>query len=361
MNNNWIIVDRLLLPEEIEPRADFLKDYFCEMIASSEKVSKGWCIKLNRPLTPDYYVDPLFQDGLSWWSKNFGEVHIEDVPFAFHNQLGFQLSFQDSWTIYSWSKYLSQFTISKTLPKEMIILHLDDHDDFMAPRLLLDDSGEKNSWIDAITKQRVDLFKPETVKVAVESGAIGIGSFFSPLLHLGPRIHVRHLCSTEYLTQRIGAHSIRVETVSDNLLSPGSPRPTIRLVSTGIDVLPELEHTYLVTDNLEECLDNLPDCPILVHVDMDYFNNRYNGDSDWVYNGTKYNPSSEQVLKRIDVFFDALGSHKMVNRIVDFALALSPGFFPVDLWSSSIQRIKSHYEKLFEAKKETDEKVYPKA
>lgn len=348
MNTASIIVDRHLLSEADDARADFLKDYFCELVASAEEVSEGWRITLDRPPTPDYYVDPDFEDGLDWWSKNFGRIGIEDVPFAFNDKLGFQLSFQDSWTLYSWSKYLAGFTDSATLPSEIVILHLDDHDDFMTPRLILNavDSAADRECIDAITKRRFDLLSPETVKSAIESGAVGIGSFLAPLMYLLPRVHVRHLCSTEYLAERIGAHAIGVETVQDKLLSPGARRPAIKHISTGSDELPDSGHTYLVTDDLNAWLDDLPECPILVHIDMDYFNNRFNGDSDWIYNGAKYDPSSAQVLNRIDEVFAAIADHKLTGRIVDFAAALSPGFFPADLWASAIERISTHYDKL---------------
>lgn len=350
MNTTSITVNRNLLPNADPARADFLKDYFCELVASAHEVPEGWSITLNRPPTADYYVDPEFQNGLDWWSENFGRVVIEDVPFAFHNKLGFQLSFQDSWTLYSWSKYLAAFTGSVAIPREIVVLHLDDHDDFMTPRLLLGGDGADRGWVDAITKRPFDLRSPETVKEAIESGAVGIGSFLSPLLHLIPRVHVRHLCSTEYLAERIGAHAIGVKTIEDKLLSPGALRPAIRHVSTGSDDLLRSGHTYLVTDHLNAWLGDLPECPILVHIDMDYFNNRYNGDSDWIYNGAKYDPSSAQVLTRVDEVFAAFAEHKLTGRIVDFAVALSPGFFPVDLWASAIERISTHYDKLLKEK-----------
>lgn len=352
MNSTSIIVDHHLLPEADSARFDFLKDYFCELVASADQVPEGWRITLNRPPTPDYYVDPDFEEGLGWWSENFGRIGIEDVPFAFHDKLGFQLSFQDSWTLYSWSKYLAGFTDSASLPSEIIVLHLDDHDDFMTPRLLLSSQGTDRKWIDAITKLPFDLRNPETVKKAIESGAIGIGSFLAPLLHLIPRVHVRHLCSTEYLAERIGAHTIGIETVEDNLLSPGGLRPAIKHVSIGPNELTPSGHTYLVTDDLNDWLGDLPECPVLVHIDMDYFNNRYNGDSDWIYNGAKYDSSPVQVLNRVDEVFAAFAEHKITGRIVDFAAALSPGFFPADLWASAIERIAAHYDKLLKEKEQ---------
>ena len=343
MDSNQIIVGRHLLPEDSEIRAAFLKDYFCELIASADPIPEGWHITLRRPGTPDYYIDPFFIDGLRWWSETFGTIGIEDIPYVFQNTPDFQLSFQDSWTLYSWSQYFAGLTDSNQLFREVTILHLDDHDDFMTPRLFVGKGDQQ--FIDGITGQSVELQRPETVKLAIESGAIGIGSFLAPLLHFLPRVQVRHLCSTEYLAQRSGNHSIIIETVKDNLLAPDILRPAIKYSKT-IEIAINSSHRYDVTDDLNIWLENLPSGPIFVHFDMDYFNNRYNGDSDWIYNGAKYDPSEEEVLNRIDAVFDAFEEHRLADRIVDIVVALSPGFFPADLWPTSVERISDRCSKL---------------
>lgn len=342
MEDSKIIVGRHLLPEESESRINLLKDYFCELIAKADPTIDGWHLTFNRPSTQDYYIDPFLGDGLRWWSETFGDVEIKDIPFVFQNMPGFQLSFQDSWTIYSWSQYLAGLSESRHLSQMFTVLHLDDHDDFMTPRLFFGDNGH---FIDGITKKGVDLQDPETVKSAVESGAIGIGSFLSPLLQFLPRVQVRHLCSTEYLLQRPGKHSISIEMVKDTLLDPDLLRPAIKYFEINGKHM-NLNRTYSVTDDLDIWLENLPAGPIFVHFDMDYFNNRYNGDSDWIYNGPKYDPSKEKVLERIDAVFEAFDRFNLADRIVNIAVALSPGFFPADLWPSSIERITRHCSEL---------------
>lgn len=343
MINTSITVDSSLLPETEDIRSNFLKEYFCELVASSKKVPEGWQIDLTRPPTNDYYIDPNLSKGLRWWSENFDPVQIKDIPFAFHNTLGFQLSFQDSWTLYSWSKYFAGLHNTNLTDYEVTVLHLDDHDDFMSPRLFIDE--ESGNWIDGITGQNVDLLDPQSIKESIESGAIGIGSFLAPLLHRLPRVHVRHLCSTEYLAERGGTHSISINTIEDNLLAPKKLRPAIGHSRTAADET-RSSHTYLVTDDLNNWLTDIPDGPILVHFDMDYFNNRYNGDSDWIYHGAKYDPSESQVLDRIEEIFNAFQKHKITKKIADVAVALSPGFFPADLWATSITRISKNCKSL---------------
>ena len=344
-----IVVARDLLPDEEQARAAVLKRYFCELVASAEEAPGGWSISLGQPDRHDFYIDPGIMDGLGWWSENYGPVEVPGIPFAVHRRPGMQLSLNDSWTIYSWSRWLQKEIAVGDKPEAMTILHLDDHDDLMTPRVLVG----ADAWLDPISGLEVDLWRPDSVESAVRSGAIGIGSFMAPILHLFPSIHVRHLCSTEYAKNRQGPHVIHPVSVLDELLAPGSLRPGVKVRRVGDEAEAARTggHPYLVTDDLGEWVKDLPRGPVLVHVDMDYFNNRFNGDSDWVDDGPKYDPPLADVLGRIDQVFNALDRGGVAERVVDFAVALSPGFFPADLWAPSISRIEMHVDRLVSDKR----------
>lgn len=342
-----VIVARDLLPEEEEERGRFLKKYFCELAVSSREVSDGWSLTIGRPDRDDFYIDPNLAGGLEWWSEKFGPVDVAGIPFAVHRRPGMQLSLNDSWTIYSWSRWLKGGAPGRK-PESLTLLHLDDHDDLMPPRVLM----EGGALLDPITGLMIDLWKPESVESAVRSGAIGIGSFMSPLLHLLPNVHVRHLCSTEYAKNRQGPHIVRPVRVVDELLAPGSARPALELLQAGESHGAASHgdgHPYDVTDDLAGWLKDLPDGPVLIHVDMDYFNNRFNGDSDWVDYGPKYDPPLADVLRRVDEVFDSLAGGGVAERVRDFAVALSPGFFPADLWAPTIGRIEQRVDELLRA------------
>lgn len=343
-----VTVARNLLPDEERERSEFLKRYFCELSVSPSEVPQGWALNLAWPDRDDFYIDPDLARGLEWWSENYNPVDVTGIPFAVHRRPGMQLSLNDSWTIYSWSRWLNDPLMSGRKPNSVTLLHLDDHDDLMTPRVQMNG----NAFTDLITGLGIDLSEPESVESAVRSGAVGIGSFISPLLHLFQRVHIRHLCSTEYAKIRQGPHVVRPVQVLDELLAPGSVRPGMAMWPIGDS--PSLAarqdgHPYNVTDNLASWLKDLPEGPVLVHMDMDYFNNRFNGDSDWVDCGPKYDPSLPDVLRRIDQIFDSLASEGVAERVADFAVALSPGFFPADLWSSSIARIEERVDELIGA------------
>jgi hypothetical protein len=342
-----IRVARALLPEVEAERNEFLKRYFCELAASATWVDDGWSIHLERPHHEDFYIDPCLRHGLEWWSNHFGRIDIASIPFAIYRIRGLQLSLNDSWTLYAWSRWLQERVEPKSSFACITVLHLDDHDDLMTPRVTLD--GEEFS--DLISGSVIDLWQPGTVAAAVKSGAIGIGSFMAPLLHEFPNVHVRHLCSSEYSKNRQGAHVVRPIFVPDNLLSPGSCRIGLQVhqVKDAVKMRLDGDHPYIVTDNLSQWLKDIPDGPVLVHIDMDYFNNAFNGDSDWVDYGPKYDPPLADVLARIDSVFESLESERIAERVADVAVSLSPGFFRADMWAPSIERIQQQINRLTKA------------
>jgi hypothetical protein len=339
-----VVGDELLSPNEQE-RADFLKEYFCELTAVSSEVTDGWSVSLTRPATSDCYVDPRLDEGLRWWSETYQPTDVPGIPFAFHQARGFRLSLNDTWTTYSWSKWLAGLPAGEPLPATVTLLHLDDHDDFMTPRII----HEGGAWHDAITSQVFDLRRPGTVESAAISGAIGMGSIVAPLLHTLAEVHVRHLCATDYSKKRKGPHLIYPVTFKDNLLSPGAPRPALRLEPAGAPSPAGHAHghPYAVTDDLDQWLADLPDGPVLIHVDMDYFNNRFDGDSDRVDNEPKYEQPLASVLARIDEVFDALDRHGVAGRVADMVVGISPGFFPAEFWGASVSRIEERVGRLF--------------
>lgn len=323
------------LPNDPKKRSGILEQYFTEHIASSELINDSWQIDLFFPDFSDFYIDPHLIDGLLWWEKNF---LLSDIPLAFKTEKGFQLSLNDSWTLFSWSQWLADYVKKIGVPSEVVILHIDDHDDLMSPRIINDGLV----WKDLITGQELDLFKPDSIRCGIESGAIGIGSFIAPIIHKIPRVHVRHLCATGYSTTRKGLYSLQPTLFHDDLIAPEKKRLAVKLVPCAGQVSPHA-NTYRVTANVDEWLQDLPNgVPILLHIDMDYFNNRFNGDSDWELYKNSHDPSGEELLLSIDSVFHALAQQEVIGNICDVAIALSPRFFPAEFWQMSIDRIRGY-------------------
>jgi hypothetical protein len=67
---------------------------------------------------------------------------------------------------------------------------------------------------------------------------------------------------------------------------------------------------------------------ILLHIDLDYFNDRYGGG---VVAGRR-EPTEKEMIGRIDKFCEALSLSGLQHRIENTTIALSPGFCPSEYW-----------------------------
>ncbi len=314
-----MLVARNALPEAFLKRHAALRDYFCDKDAEAKEVDGGWELSLHWPDGVERHVDPRLDEGLAWWG---GGVRRESMALARRREGKVLRALYDTWTLHSWSEWLAK---QPAPPARLTILHIDDHEDLLSPRLF-ETNGE---WIDPIARKTVAMRDPSSVQSAIESGAIGMGSFMTPFLHALPHCDVRQLRQPPK-TRTTEDFDIVLTSTLDTLISPGSRRPSVKLQKR--------EHgvgagRMRITADLDDWLTDIQDAPILVHIDMDYFNNRYDGDSDWGAHSDPLDPTPEKVGDIVDNMLEALRSRRLIERFADVVIAFSPGFFPAELWS----------------------------
>ena len=314
------------LSADVHERHAQLRDYFCDKDALATCVDEQWVLALNWSDDPYRYVDPRLDEGLAWWG---GDIQYQDMALARKRRGRLLLALNDTWTLESWSEWLAR----TPLHQGITVLHVDDHKDLGAPRIF----NRPGGWLDPIVKQPVDLHEPHSVTSAIMSGALGMGSFLTPFLHRYPNTDVRHLCQGPKCVRTIDSQ-ITLEEMVDTLLDPSAYRPAISLTS---DEKGAGRGRYRFTHDLDAWLEGLSEenAAILLHVDMDYFCNRYDGDSDHIEHPGPLNDSLPQVLKRIDALTSALHRHGLVERLADIVIAFSPGFFPAEFWAESCDRL----------------------
>ena len=330
VNIKKLVLSTDLLPSCPKERRARLDSYFDDVLASVTAVPEGWEIDLNWPSTADYFVDPCIEKGLAWWRPGsaISEVHMQ-VSYTPRGQL----SLNDAWTLYSWSNWLADRRKCGHAIAEVVILHVDDHTDLMTPRLTFQEDGLE----DAISGRTFDIYEPESVRSAILSGAVGVGSFMSPFIHAFPQVHLRHLSQTAP-DEDAQDFALVAESIPDTLLNTNAFRPAIGISKS----VGAYAGHYRLTRKLTSWLSELPDAPVLLHVDMDYFNNRYNGDSDWETRVRKHDPDLTEILPAIDKLFSAINDAGVASRIENVTVALSPRFFPAELWPRSIDRMQEH-------------------
>jgi hypothetical protein len=335
--DRYIRVPKSALPLDKDKRRALIEDYFSDHLPSVEEEEEGWLICLERPQERygSYTHDKAMSHGLEWWKKG---STISDIPFdkkLFANGL---LAIEDQWMPYSWSRYFHR--IGK-IPSEVILLHLDDHQDMMSPRI-----GKRldGKLFDYITGDSLSLDDPKSVEAAILSGAIGKGSILLPLLWSVEKVHVRHLC---YRPHAYDFYNIKRTLTADPLLSKSNNRISLQLEPTHREKETPFS-TYAVTPNVEEWLKDLPnDVPILFHIDMDYFNDRFDGSSNWEEENKRiHDVSLESQLKQIELVFSYLKKRNIVPHIVDTSIGISPSFYPAEFWSTTVPGVLNACEKI---------------
>ena len=318
-------VDRDSLPQDEITRHAALREYFCDIDATAAMVDGKWCLDLAWPEGAERHVDLALPIGLKWWRPG---LRRSEMSGSYTRDGRVLRCLYDSWTLWSWSQWLSRTPDASN--RRIVVLHVDDHRDLGSPRLQIANS----EYRDLITDSDVSLDQPDTVSLAIKSGAIGMGSFMTPFLRRLPNVEVRHLCqppkSSASATWKID-HAV----VEDELLRPGASRPVVTLApSEGSG-----PGSYLQTPDIDDWLSDTDEATLLLHVDMDYFNNRYDGDSDWAENEKRHDPDRDHVLGEIDRVASALKNRGMVSRLEDIVIAYSPGFFPAELWQEADERL----------------------
>lgn len=324
-----------LSPDKLRRHAQ-LRDYFCDKDAIATQVGDEWQLELEWSNDPYRYVDPRLNEGLLWWGN---ELQFKDMATARKRKGRVLLSLNDTWTLESWSEWFNR----DAGKNNVVVLHVDDHKDLGSPRIFLSPNG----WVDPITGRVFDFDNPNSVSKAIESGALGMGSFLTPFLHLIPHSDVRHLCQSPKCTDT-SDFAIRLDTTPDLLLNLDARRPSVILEETtalssksnGV-----VHGRYRFTNNLDAWLEGLElqveknNTAFLLHIDMDYFCNRYDGDSDALLHPCPLDLSLPQVLEQIDILTGALRSRSLITSLDDIVIALSPGFFPSEFWAASCERL----------------------
>lgn len=325
-----MLLAKNLLPAKNSEWHGFLRDYFCDKDATVTENGEQVSLRLEWPSEADRHVDPGLQSGLAWWGR---DVTLASMWSAFWRDDQILTALYDTWTLHSWSEWLTR--TCKEYAENVIVLHVDDHRDLGAPRLF----KQGDSFVDAITGKYVSLREPNTVRHAIESGALGMGSFMTPFMHEIPTACIRHLCQPPKVYQTV-EHCLKLTNLRDTFLQVDADRPAIEFLPTE----EKFSGNYLATPNTRSWIENIEGRPALVHIDMDYFNNRFDGDSAWQERSNRLDPSLTVIFDKIDELIDALASSRAI--IEDITIAYSPGFFPGEYWEPADKRLRSGLKKI---------------
>lgn len=341
IQDQLVKISKKQLPNDPEKLQEILEEYFVEHLPTPENLGDSTDfldIRLERPSSPYgcYEFDTKIRDGLEWWGSG---TRIRDIPILYQIMPKGIFALEDQWSVLSWSK---AFQRMKEMPEDLVVLHIDDHEDMMFARVGV--RGD-NQLFDLLTNNHISITDPDSIKSAILSGAIGKASILTLLAWQVPRIHIRHL-SLRFRTQGevplYQDYKLCRSLEEDSVLYPGSYHIALQKNFLNEQHPPiTYESSYRITSNPNIWLQDLPnDIPIFLHIDMDFFNNRYDGDSSWQSHKRIHDPSLEGQKELSKEIFDALYDANLKTRVKDVSICISPSFFPAEYWEAMAEKIK---------------------
>jgi hypothetical protein len=235
---------------------------------------------------------------------------------------------EDSWTGFFLATYFSRHA----LPSELVLIHLDDHADMM-PSLL---ECSALQLYDPTSGKPFDPRSGDDWKSAIYSGAINIGNYLTPWFFTDSRLHIRHLRNQPCTNESCKIYrDARGYDLLPDLKFASLCRATIG------DSDPEGE--YISNFDPAILLQSLPRTCTIVHIDLDYFINDFNG----ACRGDDYVPAPELhgvAISKMDRFFSELSAQSVaVDRWI---IATSPGFCSAYHWRFLLEELETRIRQL---------------
>ena len=314
-----------ILPTDSSEQSLCLRQWIPDKRIRSVTQENGeWLIELTWPSLSELNKDPLLPASIE---SVFRDIMPDEVATARKNIGEVHVCLNDSWTLLEWSKCLTE----ETSARGIVIVHLDSHSDLMSPML----SCHGSDLRDLFTGADFDINIPWSVEAAIASGAVGIGSFIVPYLHQSKCEMLIHICPPTYLPHLRGWGSLENCSAS-TLPYPGLLRPSVRRIE-GESRDGHCRH--IVTETLDGLGVELRGKIVLLHVDLDFFNNRINGDSHWHEIENPHNPSIDIMISEVGRVFRELRTCGMETPH-NVVVACSPEFCPAEYWKPLLDAIQ---------------------
>lgn len=310
-NNTRISIPKSVLPNELQIAYESLYDYFDGFDIDIEEDQFFYNLCLSKS---DFAYCEDLSDGL----KQLG-IEVDTISDYCYITANSCICLSENWLPYGWRVIIGEDSIAQ----KTAIIHIDDHSDLMEPFI----SFESGKYRNILTNQTSDALNTHFLKNAIDTGAITIGSMLTTIVYSLQHFNIYHLKrNVEEL--RTG---IEKRTFSDNII------PNCKRI--GIDFAEnKKDSSYFLTSSINKVMHNLQgEEQCILHIDMDYFNNRYNGSTSWKQDqiGNDY-PLDEQKAKMIEI----IKCLKTINSAIPIKyimIGLSPSFYPSEYWRNGLQ------------------------
>ncbi|WP_322923887.1 hypothetical protein [Paenibacillus campi] len=275
-----------------------------------------WYFQLNWPIDKYWYVDPdLFSQ------KNDNILSCNDIPTYYKQyddgRMHISVSMLHSKAILGISEILHFIKIDT-------IVHIDDHSDLMAPLLYRQGDGFYTSLFEG----EIKITDINHMEKCIERGVFGIGSYLSAFILMtepGFIYHIKQssafISSTTYSlyprikSQHIGGYSLKQTFLDKKDRHEG-------------DAL----WKYKQTNNFEDVEETVGN--VWLDIDLDYFSNRYDRDTDWKNKNT-LNPNRAEMIALMQHTLLKITTSHWIKQVQFVSISYSPGFFPSEYFKEA--------------------------
>lgn len=317
------------MPEDTRDVAERIFGLFPDLVPDINEGSNGvWTVMLHPHTDALHFVDP----GVAMAAQEVLGVSVGDIE-AHRSIALFGRTIRTLSLVHSWALLGASHVLSRNEGEAFRwIVHVDDHTDLM-PALVVPEGP--HTLRDGVFSQIVDLHDPASVEAAILRGAVNKGNFLTTYLLGSPSsrvIHVREGAAERYV-------HLRSEATSADLNGFCVRQTMLRMEeaqrSSGWD--------WMQTPTLPEVL---PPGTVWLDIDLDAFCNRFNGDSD-ARGALQTQEEADEFEARFDHFLRLISESSWLSDVELITVAISPGFFPADYWSTTLRRLDAAFTSQF--------------
>lgn len=242
------------------------------------------------------------------------EKNINDFCYLSDNAC---LCLSENWIPYAWSIIAAPKLKTK---HKFAIIHVDDHSDLMSPFIRY----EAGLYYNMLNGNTIDFLNEKSISDAVMSGAITIGSMLTTIVYsveAANIYHIKHSAIDEI-------KGIKKTTFTDSFIEKGQKR-----ISISFEENETTKNRYILTSKwstIAKLIGTEDEC--ILHIDMDYFNNRYNGSTSWRTDGGSNDLSFEEQRKSMDILLSNVQHINTFMPIKYILVGVSPSFYPAEYW-----------------------------
>jgi hypothetical protein len=330
---------RIIFPQAAAPHVNVAMERLFEAFPDHEPTLSSesedhWVFHLNWASDPRTFVDPRVPAmakslyGLSGSEIGcYRELHSwgkRDVVF----------SMVHSWALLAPARALAR-CCNHTLSW---VVHLDDHTDLMAP--FLEPLPQLGVLRDRIFEEDVILGDPSSVVSAISRGTISKGNFLTAFLLAYPGCRAVHV--GDNLAEQYFRPSRQTEVAE-----LGGKR--FERHGFSLDPIKAHEHwAFRQTSSLPIDLPVGKQEGVWLDIDLDYFWNRYNGDSN-KRSEIALSGERAEIMRRVNRSLAKLKDAAWLTNLEAVSVAVSPGFFPSEYWAEVIKAVCDGVHEALEA------------